>query len=280
MTKPVIGFIGLGQMGLLVVQDTDVSRVEGLVKAHGGKVTAAEDRVSWARVDIIIMMLPNSAIVEEVLLANGVAQALKRGALVIDMSSSEPIRTRKLGDRLQAEGLRFIDAPVSGGVERAAQGKLAIMVGGDAGYLEQAHPVLYAMGTTIIHVGPIGAAHAAKALNNFVSATGLVAVVEALLTAERFGIDPAVMTDVLNSSSGKNNATENKVKQFILSGTFGSGFALKLMAKDLRIAVGLADELGGHADLAHACLDIWEKAAEKSDASTDHTAMYRLLKTH
>lgn len=291
MNQPVIGFIGLGQMGLpmakrlaanghsLVVQEVDAARIDDLVKEHGDKVSVAQGSDAWSGVDVLITMLPNSAVVETVLLTNGVAEALKRGALVIDMSSSEPMRTRKLGERLQTEGLRFIDAPVSGGVKRATEGKLAIMVGGNVDYLEQARPVLSAMGTTIIHVGPIGAGHAAKALNNFVSATGLVAVVEALLAAERFGIDPAVMTDVLNNSSGKNSATESKVKQFILSGTFGSGFALKLMTKDLRIAVGLADELGGHTDLAHACLDIWETAAEKSDASTDHTAMYQLLKT-
>jgi len=287
----VIGFIGLGQMGLpmaarlasngypLVVHDADMRRAE-LLRGDRRNVTMASGLDSWRGVDMLITMLPNSAIVETVLLKDGVATALKHGALVIDMSSSEPLRTRELARQLGSLGAVFIDAPVSGGVKRALEGKLAIMVGGDAQLVQRAQAVLATMGNTIIHVGPAGAGHAAKALNNYVSAAGLVATVEALHAAERFGIDPAVMANVLNNSSGKSNTSENKVRQFMLSGTFASGFALQLMTKDVRIAVNLADALGESAPLAHACLELWEQASNKSDATTDHTAMYQLLRRH
>lgn len=289
MDRPVIGFVGLGQMGLpmaqrladrgfrVVAQDTDASRVKDLCDSYPEQVVAATGTQGWGGVDVLITMLPNSAIVEAVLLQGGVASALKAGALVIDMSSSEPLRSSQLEKVLRERGVKFIDAPVSGGVRRAQEAKLAVMVGGDRGLFEQAKPILEAMGSTIIHVGPAGAGHAAKALNNYVSAAHLVATVEALHAAERFGIDPNVMTDILNASSGRSATSENKAKQFMLSGTFGSGFALKLMTKDVRIADDLIHALKTCSVLADQVLSIWSNAADKADAATDHTAMYRLL---
>lgn len=289
MATPVIGFVGLGQMGLpmarrladggfrVVAQDMDANRVKELCESHPEQIVAATDEAGWGGVDILITMLPNSAIVESVLLQDGVAAELKAGALVIDMSSSEPLRSSQLEKLLRERGLKFLDAPVSGGVKRAEEAKLAVMVGGDRELFERARPILEAMGTTIIHVGPAGAGHAAKALNNYVSAAHLVATVEALHAAEQFGIDPHVMTDILNASSGRNATSENKAKQFMLSGTFGSGFALKLMTKDVRIADDLIHALKTCSVLADQVLAIWSKASESADSATDHTAMYRLL---
>lgn len=292
MARAVVGFIGLGQMGLpmaqrlvdggfeLVAQDADANRVTEFCEASPDQVVAAGSIEDWARVDILITMLPNSAVVENVLIQSGVAAALKAGAVIIDMSSSEPLRTRQLEKTLRDRGLRFIDAPVSGGVKRATEATLAIMVGGVREAFELARPVLEVMGKTLIHVGPVGAGHAAKALNNYVSAAHLVATVEALHAAETFGIDPYVMTDILNASSGRNATSENKAKQFMLSGSFSSGFALKLMTKDVRIADDLIHALKTSSVLADQVLSIWTKAAESAESAADHTAMYRLLGTN
>ena len=158
------------------------------------------------------------------------------------MSSSAPLGTRKLGEELIAAGCGFIDAPVSGGVKRAVDGTLAIMVGGEAATIDRVDPVLAAMGRSIFRTGVLGSGHAMKALNNYVSAAGLVATVEALQVGRKFGLDPDLMADILNVSSGKNNTTELKLKQFMISQTFNAGFPLRLMAKDVRTADDLAHD--------------------------------------
>lgn len=280
-----IGFIGLGMMGTpmahclakagftLFVADADAAKVTALA---GVSAPLTPDNV--ASLDALITMLPNSAIVEEALLgAAAWARRLPRGAVVLDMSSSEPERSRRLGTTLAGLGLDYLDAPVSGGVSRAQTGKLAILVGGEAAVLERCRALLQAMGSSVLHIGAAGAGHAAKALNNYVSAAGLVATVEALHVGERFGIDPAVMTAVLNASSGRSNTSENKVKQFMLSGTYASGFALQLMNKDLKIAHALADSVGYPMRLGTTCVAMWDEAARRSTPATDHTEMYRLL---
>jgi 3-hydroxyisobutyrate dehydrogenase len=207
----------------------------------------------------------------------GLITLLRPGTVVIDMSSSAPLRTRALAARLAAAGLRFLDAPVSGGVKRALDGSLAIMVGGDAAVFESQRTLLGWMGRTLTHVGAAGAGHAMKALNNYVSAAGLVATVEALHAGRRFGLDPAVMTDVLNGSTGRNNTTENKVKPFMISGRYDSGFSLALMAKDLGIAMTLADDVGIPMRLGGLVRTLWDEAAGELGTAADHTEMHRWL---
>jgi len=133
------------------------------------------------------------------------------------------------------------------------------------------------IGKNVFHVGGPGCGHAVKALNNYVSASGLLAAVDALHVGESFGLDPAMVLRVLNASSGRNNATENKVDQFMLNGRFDSGFALQLMVKDLRIAAQLADDVGYPMPMGKQCLSVWANAAAKLDRAADHTEMYRLL---
>jgi 3-hydroxyisobutyrate dehydrogenase len=282
-----IGFVGVGMMGTpmarclhragfeLYVADSDAARAAALTDSAEAQPLAA----SVARkLDVLITMLPNSQIVEQALLGEGAwARQLPRGAVVIDMSSSEPARSRQLGATLAQLGLAYLDAPVSGGVRKAQSGTLAILVGGEAAILEHCRPVLRAMGASVLHIGAAGTGHAAKALNNYVSAAGLVAAVEALHVAERFGIAPAVMTAVLNASTGRNNTTENKVSQFMLSGSFASGFTVQLMTKDLKIAYALAQAVGYPMRFGNACTALWEDVAQRSAPTTDHTEMYRLL---
>jgi 3-hydroxyisobutyrate dehydrogenase len=288
MTITQIGFIGLGNMGwpmadhlvdagfALTVSDAAPGLTEKFVAEHPATLGAAGPE-SFAGVQALILMLPTSDIVETVLERDGVADALPPGCLVIDMSSSEPLRTRSLAARLQAKGLPMLDAPVSGGVRGAKAAKLSVLVGGSEADLAQATPVLEAMSATIILVGGTGAGHAAKALNNLVSAGTMSITVEALLLGQAFGITPDTMTKVLNSSSGRSNASENKLAQFMLSGKFDSGFALQLMAKDVGLAVALAGALGCPLEVAGLVADQWRRLGGQSTPATDHTQIYTLL---
>jgi 3-hydroxyisobutyrate dehydrogenase len=283
-----VGFIGLGNMGTpmaahlaaagfaLTVSDTAPGVTEGFVAHHPGAVAAAGPQ-SFAAAEALILMLPTSAIVEDVLEGDQVADALPPGCLVIDMSSSEPLRTRALAARLRARGLAMLDAPVSGGVRGARAATLSVLAGGAADDLARATPLLSAMAGPIIHVGDTGAGHAAKALNNLVSAATMSVTVEALAIAGSFGISADTMTKVLNSSSGRSNTSENKVAQFMISGRFDSGFSLALMAKDVGLALGLAQALDRRVEIAGHVAGQWRRLAGQAGPATDHTQLYTLL---
>jgi 3-hydroxyisobutyrate dehydrogenase len=283
-----VGFVGLGRMGTpmasrlvaaghdLIVRDRDPATVTAFTAANPGARPATSPGC-WADVAVLVLMLPDSATVESVLESDGIAAALPAGALVLDMSSSEPIRSRALSVRLAQLHLRFADAPVSGGVRGAVAGTLSVLFGGSAQDLADVRPLLQRLARTVIHVGPVGSGHAAKALNNLVSAATISITVEALQVAERFGIPAATMTEVLNGSSGRTNTSENKVAQFMLSGTFGSGFSLALMAKDVGIAADLAADLGRPLEIGTAIASQWRRISGQVDPRVDHTAVYRLL---
>jgi len=161
-----------------------------------------------------------------------------------------PSVTQELAERVLALGGHMIDAPVSGGVPRAKTGQLAIMVGGDAATIDRAMPVLSAMGSSVLRTGAVGSGQAMKALNNLVSTGGFLIGIEALLIGQRFGLDPAVMVDVLNAATGMNNSTQKKFKQFVLSRSFDAGFTLGLLAKDLSIALQVGRETATPAPLS------------------------------
>jgi 3-hydroxyisobutyrate dehydrogenase len=286
-----IGFIGVGKMGRpmarrlvaagykLLLADAAAAHVDALAAETGAARADSLAQLGGA-CDVVITMLPDGAIVRAVLCGgagDSVLAGLRAGALVLDMSSSSPIGTRQLEPVLATRGVGLLDAPVSGGVKRAVDGTLAIMVGGDAGLLERARPVLAAMGRDIFHAGPLGAGHAMKALNNYVSAAGLVAAAEAVRMGTRFGLDPARMVDILNASTGRNNSTENKFKQFVLPRSFSSGFSLALMAKDLRTALEVAEATDTGAPLAARCVALWNDAAARLEPDADHTAIMRYL---
>ncbi|NKE48400.1 NAD(P)-dependent oxidoreductase [Roseomonas frigidaquae] len=276
-----IGFIGIGSMGWpmarrlveagfsVTVQDAVPGRAADFARRHGG--TASENAAQGA--EAVITMLPTSRDVAAALAA--IRPALQRGAVVIEMSSGEPSATRALAADLSALGVAMVDAPVSGGVARAETGELAIMTGGEAAALDRVDPLLRAMGTTITRCGDIGAGQAMKALNNLVSAAGFLVSVEALLIGSRFGLDPAVMVDVLNASTGMNNSTQRKLKQFVLSRKFNSGFGLDLMVKDLSIAMQVGRETSTPAPLAAQTRELWAAAAALLGPGQDHTAAAR-----
>jgi 3-hydroxyisobutyrate dehydrogenase len=257
--------------------DLSPAALDAFARANPKSVLAASAAEAAAGADVAITMLPDGKAVRQAVLTDGVAVALRPGGLVIDMSSSSPVDTKRLGEELAARRVGLIDAPVSGGVKRAVEAKLTIMVGGNAVLTERCRPLLGAMGTSIYATGPLGSGHAMKALNNFVSAAGLVAACEALLIGRRFGLDPSLIVDILNASTGRNNSTELKAKQFILSGTFASGFSLGLMAKDLRTAADLAEHLGVGAPMARAACDFWASAQGSLGPDADHTEIFRFV---
>jgi 3-hydroxyisobutyrate dehydrogenase len=280
-----IGFVGLGNMGgpmsaRLVgagyrVNGFDLAPAarDWLERAGGNPVRNLAGAVAGAAT--IILMLPNSEIVAATV--RDPEFRAEPGTIVVDMSSSEPLRTRELAAELKERGVTLVDAPVSGGVARARTGKLTIMTGGDPADLERVAPVLGAMGTPT-RAGDVGSGHAVKALNNLLSATHLLVTSEAMLAGERFGLDPSTMLEIFNSSSGRSGSTENKWPNFILPGTFDSGFGLRLMLKDMAIATGLAAQVGTPDPLGEAATSLWARAAEALDPDADHTEIVNWLR--
>jgi 3-hydroxyisobutyrate dehydrogenase len=283
-----VGFVGLGNMGwpmagnlvraghALIVRDADAARQERFAAEFS--CTAANEPSAFADVDAVITMLPTGSIVREVLLgwAGGIARALRRGAIIVDMSSSEPASTRKLGAELARLGVTLIDAPVSGGVPGAKAGTLSIMIGADdAEAATRIRPVLEKLGQKFFATGALGTGHAMKALNNFVAAAGYTAAAEALIAGRRFGLDPAVMVDILNASTGRNFSTEFAMKEHVLGRKYATGFALGLLAKDIGIAADLAAGLGIHAPLSALLKQRWAETLSKSGPAVDHTAAIR-----
>ncbi|MGY6268849.1 NAD(P)-dependent oxidoreductase [Achromobacter denitrificans] len=283
-----VGLIGIGSMGwpmaarlvqagfAVTVFDAVPGQAAKFAKEVGGQAAATCAELA-GQADIIFTMLPTSAIVEQVLSGEqGVLAGLRPGSIVADMSSGVPAYTQRLAQAVAAAGGEMADAPVSGGVPRARTGELAIMFGGSAATLERLRPALSCMGTSITPVGAVGSAHAMKALNNLVSAGGFLIGVEAMLIGQQFGLDPDVIVDVLNASTGMNNSTQKKFKQFVLSRQFNSGFGLDLMVKDLGIALGIATDTGTPTPFASLCRELWASAGKTLGKGQDHTAVARL----
>ena len=289
-----IAFVGLGLMGVPMAKNLlkagyqiagfDLNQ-EVAVKFSGEKrfqfVSSPEQAIQDA--NLTILMLPDSAIIDTLLWgingSAGIATQLRKNSYLIDMSSSSPISSKENNQKLEKLGIQFIDAPVSGGVKKAIDGSLAIIVGGKKEYFAEVHPLLECMGKSIVHVGDAGAAHAVKALNNYVSAAGLIAASEALNAAKRFGLDPHVVNQVFNASTGRNNTTENKVENFMLNDAFNSGFSLALMRKDVQIALNFIENMNCYASLAKQCVLTAKEADEKLGKGADHTAMFDYVRS-
>ena len=265
----------------IVAHDADSDALMRACDATGAEAPG-ELEAAAERCEAVITMLPDGDAVRAAVLGPGgrgdcLLAGFSRGSVLVDMSSSSPVGTRELGARLAERGVAMLDAPVSGGVRKAADATLSIMVGGDARSIARCRALFEAIGKQIFIAGPLGSGHAMKALNNYVSSAGLIAVVEALLIGRKFGLDPALMADILNASSGKNNTTEGKLKQFIISETFADGFPLRLMAKDVRTADDMAHSLGIATPMADLCAQLWAAAAQALDERANHTQVLRYM---
>lgn len=293
-SNDVIGFAGIGAMGTpmagnlaragykLLVYDLDSTRTAALADAHGVGVAKNLAELG-ATANIIITMLPDGKAVRAALCGKDdsfkdcLLERAQKNALVIDMSSSSPMGTRELGEVLSKRSLQFIDAPVSNGVKGAVAATLSIMVGGDRAIFERVKPMLEKMGSQIYYAGPLGAGHAIKALNNYVSAAGLIAACEAMHAGQAFGIDPGVVVDIINTSSGMNNTTKNKCKQYMLSGAYNAGFSTGLMAKDVRTALEIAEAMQTSTLFAKPTADVWNAMEKQMGFLSDHTEMNKFL---
>ena len=290
-----IGFIGTGTMGQpmlanLVKKEFDVVAFDIVPAALDTAVRLGAARAgsvgeAAANCDLVITMLPSSANVEAVYLGSeGIVGTAARGRLCVDMSTIDPGTSQRVAARLKERGLRFLDAPVSGGVAGATAGTLAIMVGGDAGDLEEARPVLAAMGANIIHVGAVGAGEVAKLCNNLISGTVAVAVSEAFRIGEAFGVDPQILTSVIAKSSGATWVMEHMhpvpgiVESAASNRQYAPGFMTDLMAKDLALAVNAAREKRVPVVVAPAAQQLYRMASSHGLGREDFSAVYKFLK--
>jgi 3-hydroxyisobutyrate dehydrogenase len=224
----------------------------------------------------VITMLPDGRVVQDAILGDRIADVLSGGAVVVDMSSSSPRDTREFGRELGARSISLVDAPVSGGVPRATDGSLAIMAGADdETALDRVLPILGALGRRVFRTGPLASGHAMKALNNFCAAAGYAALAEALVLGREFGLAPSTMVEIVNNSTGRSFLSDVVFPDDVLTGRFGTGFALGLLAKDVTIAAGIAEDSGADAPLCQLVQQRWAEAAQGLGSSADHSMAYK-----
>ncbi|OGK76683.1 MAG: 3-hydroxyisobutyrate dehydrogenase [Candidatus Rokubacteria bacterium GWA2_70_23] len=290
-----IGFIGVGTMGLPMAKNLlnkgfavtafDANPEAVTAAAAAGMTAAASAAECVATADIVITMLPSSPNVESVYTGDGgVLAAARRGTLCVDMSTIDPAVSRRVAAAGKERGLRFIDAPVSGGVPRATDGTLAIMVGGETADVQEALPALQAMGANVIHVGPVGSGEVAKLCNNLVSGVAAVALSEAFRIAEGFGVDPKIVTEVISKSSGNTWVMEHMhpvpglVARAASTNEYRPGFMTDLMCKDLGLAVDAARALRVPVFVAPAAQQVYRLASSHGLGRKDFTSVYTFLK--
>jgi 3-hydroxyisobutyrate dehydrogenase len=290
-----VGFIGTETMGQpmlanlvrkgfqSIAYDAAPAALEAAVRLGAERATSAAQVAAAG--DLVITMLPSSTNVEAAYLgAGGVRETAPSGRLCVDMSTIDPGTSQRVAARLGERGLRFLDAPVSGGVGGATAGTLAIMVGGETADLEEARPVLAAMGTSIIHVGGVGAGEVAKLCNNLISGSALIAVAEAFRIGEAFGVDPQILTDVIAKSSGATWVMEHMhpvpgiVETAASSRQYAPGFMTDLMAKDLGLAVNAAREKRVPVAVAPAAQQLYRMASSHGLGREDCSSIYKFLK--
>lgn len=289
MTIKKVGFVGVGNMGNpmaahlvkagfdVMVHDINPEASAKFVEQHGGRAAASLEEIG-RHAEVVITMLPTSQIVREAILGEGgVASTLAQGAIVMDMSTSDPVATQALAAALQPHGISVVDAPVMGGVVFAKDRTLDIMVAGDAAAVERVMPVLRSMGRSVTPCGAVGSAHALKALGNYINACAMINVVEAMTIGQKFGLDAKFMGDaLLPMVNGRQHPLEKKVIPQILTRKFATGMAMGLIAKDIGIVTDMAGALGAYAPLAECTHAQWVKAVEQFGGKLDQTEVAKL----
>ena len=271
-----IGFVGLGSMGSVMVSLLSKEKFNLIAYDINTEIeldsdiTCAKNLRELVNCNILILILPNGSIVKETVL-----QLVEYGfkGQVIDMSSSHPQQTIELQELVKQNCISVVDAPVSGGVKKAINGTLMVMVGGSQEDFKAIKILLECFGT-VRHIGPLGAGHAMKALNNYVSASGLLASMQALATAEAYGIKANEFIKVINSSTGKNNSTQVKFLPFVIPRRYESGFSLSLMTKDVEIASSIIKDAEFSTPLSDALPEYLVNALKNLKEGVDHTALY------
>ncbi|MEX2550797.1 MAG: NAD(P)-dependent oxidoreductase [Nitriliruptoraceae bacterium] len=278
-----VAYLGLGAMGRpmaanlaarwpTAVWNRTSSVAHDHHAAHG--TTVVEDLRELPPVDVVCSCLPTD--VEVAAVAEVVAPTLSPGTVWIDHTSGDPAGSRDIAAVLAAHDVGYLDAPVSGGTSGAAAGTLSTMVGGDAGDLEAVRPVLETVASRIVHVGPVGAGMAVKAVNNALLATSLWAAAEGMTALTAAGVDPAAALSVIGSSTGRSFATEELLPERVLTRAFPHTFALALLAKDVRLARGVLEDSGVEPRVLGLVEDLTTAAAAELDGA-DHVELVRLV---
>jgi 3-hydroxyisobutyrate dehydrogenase len=283
-----VGFLGLGAIGLpmashlarrdeLMVWNRTSARAEAFAARYGCKV-AASPRELASQVQVVITCLPTSREVEALLEgADGLEAGLRSGALFIDCTSGDPATSRRIAQRLSRYGVAFVDAPVSGGVAGAEAGTLTIMVGADPGTFERARPVLAAFGKRIEHLGPVGAGHAMKAVNNALLAVNILALGEGLAALVKAGVPARTAVNVLNSSSGRSFASEVLVPERVLTRSWPRTFRLALLDKDVGIARDVLRETEVDGPMLELAGTLLSRARAELGEEADHLEAIKLI---
>ncbi|KAE9369322.1 putative 6-phosphogluconate dehydrogenase protein [Stipitochalara longipes BDJ] len=282
-----IGFIGLGNAGYhlaanlpsagfnLVVRDADESRAKKFVDENPQSIIASgNDENAWKEVDVLVTMLPNGVIVREVLLGEtGIARHLRRGTIVVDMSSSSPFDTRALNEELKTLGLPLIDAPITQTHLHAIRtGDATFMLGCDSPEaVDRAMPLFQTMGKYIFPMGASGSGHAMKTLNNYVSVGSIIALCDSLVAGQKFGLNPATMIDVLNVGTGRNFSTAYSMRDEGLTRRYQSGYQLALLIKDMKITKDVISSTGFETALPQLAIGYLEDAIKGLKDDADHT---------
>jgi 3-hydroxyisobutyrate dehydrogenase len=282
-----VAFLGLGAIGTpmakhlaraelgLRVWNRTAARAADFAVEHD--VTHAATPAAAARgADVVITCFPISADVESLLDgAEGLLAGLAKGAVLVDCTSGDPATSKRIAARLAERGIGYLDAPVSGGVVGAEAGTLTVMVGGDAALLEQVRPVIEVFGKKIVHCGAVGAGDAVKAVNNALLALHLWSLAEGLATLRHAGVDPAVALDVINTSSGRSNASMNLFPERVLTRAFPRTFRLALLDKDVGIAAQVAREQGVPAPTLQLTADLFRAAHIALGEEADHVEVVK-----
>jgi 2-hydroxy-3-oxopropionate reductase len=279
-----IGFIGLGIMGRPMAKNLIKAGYKLVVydkfakfddRVSLGAEGAASNREVAAKSDVIITMLPNSPHVKEAILGEGgVIEGLKPGSIVVDMSSIAPAASQEVGAALKAKNAAFLDAPVSGGEPKAIDGTLAIMVGGDKDVFEKVKPILEKMGSSVVHVGDLGAGNVTKLANQIIVALNIAAVSEAFVLAKKAGVDPQSVFDAIKGGLAGSTVMNAKVPM-ILDGNFKPGFRIELHIKDLQNSLDTAHNLNVPLPLTASVMETLQALKVDGMAANDHSAIVR-----
>lgn len=283
-----IAFLGLGAIGTpmarhvaskfpLTVWNRSADRASAFAQEHGAAV-AATPAAAVAGADIVITCLPTSREVEMLLHGGeGILVGMADGTLLIDCTSGDPASSRRIAAHLSGRDIAFLDAPVSGGVSGAEAGALTVMCGGDEETYERARPVLEAFGRKIVLVGPVGAGHALKAVNNALLAVHIWSTVEGLAALTKAGVKPSAALDVINSSSGRSNTSENLVPQRVVTRAFPRTFKLALLEKDVAIAAEFLREQRVPSAVIQQVAELFRLARHELGEQADHVEAARLI---
>ncbi len=288
-----VAFLGLGAIGRpmarrlvehgaidLAVWNRTAERATTFARdqAEQGVRAAATPAEAARGAEIVITCLPTSVDVESLLDGDaGLIAGMTRGATLVDCTSGDPATSRRIAERLAAEGLQFVDAPVSGGVTGAEKGTLTVMCGGDPAVVERVGAVLSAFGSRIVHCGPVGAGHALKAVNNALLAVHIWSTAEGLAALTRAGISPSLALDVINASSGRSNASMNLFPERVLTRAFPRTFRLALLDKDAGIAAQFTRQQKVSAPLLQLGAELFRAAHAELGEDADHVEAVKLI---